>query len=386
MKVLICCSGLFGGADLLLNRYYEWLKQNSIEVEKVALSKGIVCQKESEHFDIVILPSSQMHDLLQLKKMGYDFSRILIWIMGMGAFRDTYYNPERNHGVEKIVNKFLEKDSNKLLRLLYEKGSICFTDAVGMDNTFLGTAIHYEKNIDENMVPIGISVPKSNTWGKDTNKKEIRICWIGRVSSDFKLIPILHLIEDIADYSKYPAIDISLTIVGSGDALEKVRAIANEKGIDAQFIEGIPYEQIGEFLKENADILVAMGTSALDGAKNGCPTVVITPVRPSDEEVVDYRWIFESKGYSLGEYPGIKAGPVQEKKTFSQIIQEYVKDDTISEKSYQYALNFDEEVVFYKLYNRKQPGEVTKAMWRHIHFFALLKKAKECVKAIRKKA
>ena len=382
MKVLICCSGLFGGTDFLLNRYYSWLEKNSIEAEMVTVSKGIECKKEKEHFDIVVLPSSQMHDLVQLKKNGYDFSNILIWIMGMGAFRDTYYNPERNHGIEKVANKFLKRKADNFLKMLYQNRSICFTDAVGMDNTFLGTGISYQKDCNENTIPIGITVPKSNMWELSCDRKKIRICWIGRVSSDFKLIPIVHLIEDIADYRKNNDIEISLTIVGSGDALEKVREVAGKEKIDINFINEISYEKIGEFLTDNADILVAMGTSALDGAKNGCPTVVITPVRPSDEEMVDYRWIYESKGYSLGEYPGIKAGPNQEKKTFSQIINEYVVDDAVSEKSYRYAQEFDEDVVFCRLYNRKQPGKMTKAMWRQIKFFALLKNTKTHIKKI----
>lgn len=383
MNILICCSGVFGGTDLLLERYYEWLKKKNINVQKVTLSKEDWVKREGEkNFDIVVLPSSQMHDLLKIRKLGYHFSRILIWIMGMGAFRDSYFNQERNHGVERIINAVLRRNADKMLRMLYETRSICFTDEVGMENTFAGTNINYAQNREDNLIPIAIKVPDKFLWDEKKLESEIRVGWIGRVSKDFKLIPILQLMRDIEKCQHEKETAFSLTIVGAGDGLEEAKQEAKGKDFSIQFVDAIAYENIGAFLKENVDIFVGMGTSVLDSAKNGCPSVVITPVRESDKKEVYYRWIFESKGFSLGEYPSIEVGPEQVKKEFAQIYSEYELQTELGRSSYEYALNFDENMVFTRLLNRQLPEIISIKMWRQIFYFAFWKEVKNRVKSI----
>ncbi len=383
MNILICCSGVFGGTDLLLERYYEWLKKKNINVQKVTLSKENKLNREGKKdFDIVVLPSSQMDELLKIRKMGYHFTRILIWIMGMGAFRDSYFNEKRNHGAERIINAVLRKNADKMLRLLYETRSICFTDEVGMENTFVGTNIEYTQNKVDNLVPIAIKVPNKFLWDEKDLESKIRVAWIGRVSKDFKLIPILQLMRDIEKCQHENEVEFLLTIIGTGDGLEEVKQEAVRKSFAIQFVDSIDYENIGAFLRANVDIFVGMGTSVLDSAKNGCPSVVITPVRESDTKEVYYRWIFESKGFSLGEYPSIKVGPEQVKKDFNQIFKEYEIETGLDKASYEYTLNFDENVVFTRLLNRKLPEKISVKMWLQIFYFAFWKGIKNRVKTI----
>ena len=139
---------------------------------------------------------------------------------------------------------------------------------------------------------------------------------------------------------------------------------------------------MNKYISENVDLLIAMGTSALDGAKNGCPTVIITPVRAADPEKVHYRWIYDSKGCSLGEYPDIDLKTGQRRVEFGKIMEEFFADANVSDKSFEYAGRFDQEKVFAELMRRELPGEIDREMWVHAKRFQKMKKKKMTMKKI----
>jgi len=339
MNILICKHGIFGGTDNLLERYYVWLQKENINTGIADCRNGIYPPKKLK-YDLALIPSSQMGDLFLLKKMGYQIERMLVWILGMGAFRDSYYNPCKNGNlIEKYLKYYLSKKANNALKCIWMSNSIIFTDEVGAYNTFRSEKIDYESRINDILIPIAISVPDRLLKDNYPNDKQVlRLSLVGRVSNDFKKIPIKHIIDDIDNYVEKSGIDISLTIVGDGDALAEIKEYSKKRNYHINFISDIPYNKLSEFIATQADLLIAMGTSALDGAKTGCPTIVINPIRDADPDEVYYRWIHESKGYSLGEFPGI--GIWQEKKTFGQIMREYFEIENLNLKVYEYAKLF----------------------------------------------
>ena len=378
MRIIICKQNLYGGTDKLLERLAMWLIEQRYDVEIL----GDINTIKANKFELAIIPSSQMGDLWRLKKRGIEVERVLVWILGMGAFYESYYNEAQNVGLKKIPIKFLQKEASATLAWLYEHNSIIYTDEVGAYNTYRKEKWDYKQNLDDNLVPIAIEIKKLEESKIREKAAEINMAWVGRVSNDFKSIPLQQLIDDINEWTLYNEQKIQLTIVGTGDAVEKIRKKCAEVRFPVQFIEEIDYEKLGDFISKHVDLLVAMGTSALDGAKVGCPTMVITPVREYDPQNVYYRWIYESKGYSLGEFPGIDIETNQIRKSFSEMLSEYIGKEDQSEKSYEYAKNFEINNVFNKLINRKEPERIDQKMWRHIKFFYNLKKLKNNLKRI----
>lgn len=377
MRILICYQGLMGGTDFLFDRFAMWSKNKDIEIVK--LMPGERDGHIEGDFDLVLLSSSQMHYLVMAEKRNARFKKIIIWILGMGTFQESYFNPGRSKGIEKYINKYLLKRANILARKLNDINSLCYTDSVGRDRTLRQIGINAQKQEYGVIVPIAINVP-GRVYGKahENSGDILRIGWVGRVSTDFKLIPILDLINGL-DKEKGKK---ELTIVGAGDGMPEVQEAARRVGYEIHFVDNIPYEILGGYISCNFDILFAMGTSALDGAKVGVPTVVISPVRNTDTQVVSYRWIHESKGYSLGEYPGETFGPKQIKKTLEQVLAEYYcHRQCLGDKAYAYAKQFDEDIVFPKLLSI-MPDDIDKTIWKEICFFFRLKKIKAFAKKI----
>lgn len=387
MDILICKQGLFGGTDKLLGRLYDWLWRNKFSVDLFCMAEDEV-KKLKERYDVVILPSSQIGDISILGENGISIKRMLVWIMGMGAFSDSYYTYPPNGTIDKLLCRMYQKEAVDTLGWLINNDAIIFTDSVGIYNTIKTSGVSSIEVLKENIVPIAIECPDDNQWKLRHHNKgdhRIRISWVGRVAKDFKEIPILHLLDDVEEYLRHKNANIELIIVGDGDAIHRVKEKASGVSYPISFIDNIPYDELNEYIAENVDLLVAMGTSALDGAKNGCPTVVITPVRPNDPERVDYRWIYDSVGYSLGEFPNIDIETGQPRFSFEKIMDDFDTETDISEKCLNYAHEFDMNVVFDALINREAPGEIDAKMIKHIEKFKNMKIRKSLIKKLLKK-
>src|SRR5690606_7041881 len=139
------------------------------------------------------------------------------------------------------------------------------------------------------------------------------------------------------------------TIIGDGNGIELVRD--EVKRLSLHSFNHVPYvepKNLDRLLLERSDILFGMGTSTLDGAKNGIPTVVVQPRRhASDGPSETYRWVFQSKGYSLGEFFGAAVMPAQECYPLDSMLRNFYEQPTeIAERCYAYSRNFFLDNVF----------------------------------------
>lgn len=364
MEILICKSDTFGGANYLLDRLYNWLLKNNYHVEQCIFNKGIIPPPKT--YNLAILPSYIDDDIYALSRKGIKVERILLWIMGMGCFQDGYYNPAHITGIKGIITKIIAKEAEAALIDITEHRSICFTDVVGRYNTYKDLKFADEKYDSDYLIPIGISTQEYKNRVKED--EIFSACWVGRVSHDFKYIPLRHALLDFNEYCKAHSLNACFTVVGDGDAVDDIKRLTKEMVYESRFIPFVGYDDLDAFFATQ-DIAFVMGTSALDAARNSCPAVVVTPVREGiDEENVCYRWIFDSKGYSLGEYPGWDKKTNQDRRSLDVILAELDKDKFISRKCWEYTKQFDEERAFKKILECK-PLLMDKKVWRHIKKF-----------------
>ena len=97
IKILIIKTHVFGGANYLLDRFLNWLKKESFQVECRVIADSVM--PISKHFELAVLPCYKMDDVYYLRKKGIKIERVLLWDMGMGCFQDGYFNPYNTKGV-----------------------------------------------------------------------------------------------------------------------------------------------------------------------------------------------------------------------------------------------------------------------------------------------
>ncbi|WP_206076096.1 hypothetical protein [Marinitoga lauensis] len=127
----------------------------------------------------------------------------------------------------------------------------------------------------------------------------IKIIWVGRFV-DFKISSIIMMINFIKENPKY-----FFTLVGYGNYKRKIERYIKFNNIkNIKIIGKSSPEEINNIIKEN-HIGYCMGTSVLETAKLGLPTL-IAPMLPSNsykkfKEPVCLGIFGENSGYNLGE-------------------------------------------------------------------------------------
>lgn len=385
MNILVLLQNIdsVGGTNLLLNKYSSWMRKNkncNVLEFKGNLKEDVLKDVE---WDLVVLPTSQIDTLMKLKFKSVKFNKILIWSLGHNAFTEAFISGRIVTYNENIIYKIINKFKTLFLNKLIERNSIIFSDEVSL-NSEINILNLNNQNLEDLIFPIIINKEKRLYFQNQTlNKKNIRCTWTGRVDKDFKLIIILKLISELKNITK--DINIKFNLIGTGDSIDIVIEELKHSGIEYEHIEFIPYKELHQEIIKITDISFSMGTSSLDTAKVAIPTVVLQPLRENQDiySLDTYRWIYESKGFSLGEFANKKTIPMQINKSIKEIINDYLNDEKLADKCFKYCEFFYIDNVLNKLYQSKKPKRMDTTLWFLIFFTYLFKKIKIIIKSFR---
>lgn len=392
--VLILTQGRFGGTDFLLARLTSWLKLNHYDVDVVSP----VETPRLKDYDIVFLPASEVSRLWLFSVTFIKFKHICVWCMGYAAFRGAYLSIAHeeysqrisSNGLKAKVIRALKGRAQRGLATLLESGSIVFTDEVGAFADIGG--LSFNQDLEDIICPIVIDKSPATYFEYSAPTDTLRLGWVGRVDMDFKFYALERVILDIRSLregalQRYHK--IMFYIVGDGDAVNALKElISADLCIEYHLIPSVDKAELSGFIRDNIDLMFAMGTSSLESAKNGIPTIVVPPrARRDDFQTPPYRWVSESKGYSLGElsYAGIR--PAQQASPMDVLLEQFVVGACeISNADYEYSKSFDAELVFKKLYIlAKKSSPSCKIFVKSFELF-ILKKIKAIAKAVLRRA
>uniref|UniRef100_UPI0030807FD8 hypothetical protein n=1 Tax=Vibrio cholerae TaxID=666 RepID=UPI0030807FD8 len=211
-------------------------------------------------------------------------------------------------------------------------------------------------------------------------KKKNTIFWLGRVDRDFKVWSLISLLNILKVLNI--KINCEFHIIGEGNGLDLVKSELYP--FDIIYHGNQPYEDMEKILVDQAALLCAMGTSALEGAKLGIPTILINPLYQHEFEEgcsLECRWVYDSKGFSLGEFRLDNINPKQIKSELNILLSEFLSDPiSISKKSYEYVSAYDREDVYNKLLESFLIVPDLKSLKMSLFFSFLSKKIKDTFK------
>ena len=205
-----------------------------------------------------------------------------------------------------ILATLLRSYRNKMLRmvrLMLARRALVFMDRGNVTTTerYLGLVIP-----DPVYLPIPALTPARFKTAPVRNFQVLglRVAWIGRVV-DFKYHILRKALAELNLLQPELDLRIDVTIVGSGDYAKKLRnATLAMNCIRVHFIDHLAPHLLDNFLLDETDILMAMGTSALEGAKLGTPTLLLDVAYGEVPSGYLFQWLHERKGFSLGDVLG----------------------------------------------------------------------------------
>lgn len=213
-----------------------------------------------------------------------------------------------------------------------ERNSLVFMDGenLAITETYLSLKIKSPK-----FLPIPVEC-KSPIWTK-SECKEIKILWVGRIV-DFKYHILKYAIKSINNLKNHK---ITVEVVGTGNYLERlIRDCEKFNNIKIRFVNEIDHQKLVAYMS-NFDIVLAMGTTALESSSVGIPTILLDPKYNKVDSSYQFRWLYDTSDYDLGSFTYHdrchktlipKAGSIE------QLIEQFVTDPVfISKNCYSYV-------------------------------------------------
>ena len=198
----------------------------------------------------------------------------------------------RNKYIKRILNK-LVKPSREIITSALENKALYHMDGANINSSMSITGLDGFL-----LLPLYFKPTVGNSYVVSVEKKTLNLVWLGRLELGFKTIILIKLINDVNELMF--DVTVNINIIGSGNGEKMLRKLGDSLSNVNLIFKGI---KEGKALDEellSADIAVAMGTSALYTANLGIPTVCLDFSFTQVPQEYKYRWIFETKDYSLG--------------------------------------------------------------------------------------
>ncbi len=273
----------------------------NIEVIEYIYPNKISLQEEC----ILIAPASHIHrvplefEISEEIKARLIFWSLhphnLVWNYRMWEFIKSFKPIEMKEVLTKIFPETFE-NYRQLIYTLYHHNSLYFMDQSNFDFPKQVYNIDFEC---ENFIPIAV---KDSSYKVPKKVGIENYAWVGRLVDD-KIYSLIKVLNDIDQYAKEKSREINFYIIGSGnyEFLLKKELESKKWKINIISLGTLGNNELSKFLFNKIDLLFAMGTSCLEAAQLGIPTVLVNASNSRVEDM-EYKWLYETKNYSLGSF------------------------------------------------------------------------------------
>ncbi|WP_421285742.1 hypothetical protein [Aeromonas veronii] len=301
-----------GGVSILFLRCANYLKENH-NVILIDMHDGYMCRNLPSgcsylnYLEIdklpknttIIFQSCPLWRIQDLEKAPKE-SKLIFWNLHPQNLdpRILKSSVVMNNKIGRLINFFGGLRKSKLrqtVQTLLEYNALFFMDGE-----------NYRKTCDHLSLYIAnpIFIPITNANGSDKkkhNKKhdvnnKFKCILVSRIEG-FKTSIIKHVISRLENLN---CKNVILTIVGDGtDLLQLKEYVVNLKNIEVKFYGYMHHGLLNDLISVQ-DLSFAMGTSALDSASLGIPTICLDYSDNEIENLYKFRFIYDCDNWDLG--------------------------------------------------------------------------------------
>ncbi|WP_081995174.1 glycosyltransferase [Deinococcus radiopugnans] len=196
----------------------------------------------------------------------------------------------------------------------------------------------FDLALKKSLIPIPVSdLPEYEEYNSVLFKPQLTCGWVGRLA-DHKYKSLIYLLRELENRCADDKTVLAFKIIGDGEYIEDVRTFADQlEYVRVEYVGSIKNNKLAFYIRSNIDILFAMGTSALEGAAAGVPTVLIDATFTKFPNGYLFRWLYETSDFDLASVIG-EDSEIIGTKTISEILKEAaVNRQEVSRKSYKYV-------------------------------------------------
>lgn len=206
----------------------------------------------------------------------------------------------RNFNVYRLLANSIYSPLLNNMRMFVEKAvekkSLFFMDQSNVDKTgkYLGLNL---TNIDFLPVPaLESTIIKSHHL---KSKGEINFTWVGRLC-DFKSHILIYTIKKLGKLAFEKKIKMKYSVIGDGPFKREIQKLnVKNEWFSVEMLGSMHPENLDNYLLNNTDVLTGMGTSCLEGAKLGIPTILLDISYFPIQGDYKFRWLHHSINFDL---------------------------------------------------------------------------------------
>lgn len=349
-------SRITGGAELLFTRLADHLSELGHKTAVIDYEDGFMALNKKHPgvelisyshirttiagYDYIVAPPSSIH-IVKQSLHSSENTKLLFWFLQPYNLLHLFPFSSFLSALPLFVSRFLVKtvffsqyqSYKEILGLLHRKNGIVFMDS---ETTKVNEYLFQLSFSQPFLLPIPVPKPirslRSPSVTFIPGNGGIRVGWLGRLA-DFKIHGLNYLIQQLENYSLERKIPVKLYIIGDGDRKSQI-LLSNE--IDIILCGTVRPEELEEFLAANIDILFAMGTSLLEGAKLSIPSVLIDASYRPFPKGYKFKWLYESDGFVLAKMlSGSPDSLNTNAHSLSELLEE-IKQESVGERCFQY--------------------------------------------------
>tara|TARA_Y100001935_G_C17311792_1_gene517195 strand:- start:4940 stop:6079 length:1140 start_codon:yes stop_codon:yes gene_type:complete len=331
--------------------------QSNKSVELIEFQNGI---KTKKIFDTILVMQSILPNTIRSELNIEGKTKIFFWnlyhynlvpdFLPIDKFRKINKEYLFFKKVDYYVRFIFYKKLKKLIQDLHSHNSICFMD---YSNYIITKKFLFLDIYDPKILPICTDdtfIEKIKQNSKE--HYQLRFCWVGRVE-DFKTSILKYSLEKISKFSKKNKRKTTFTIIGYGKDIDKIKNEIKQHDFFSLNFKGSLYgKKLKDYLKNNVDIMMAMGTSALESGLLGIPTILLDASFFPIARCYRFRWLFQSDGSNLANFVD-QINDYKGRYHIDEIICDFDKNNfEISKKCQRYVLkNHSVKTIAKKLIN-----------------------------------
>ena len=206
----------------------------------------------------------------------------------------------KNFELYSLLAKTLYRSLIRVLREFTDQAialkALWFMDQPNLDKT---SKYLFRTFLDVDFVPVAVLESKLNKSKVLPEKDTLNFTWVGRLC-DFKSYILMYTIKKLSSLAFAQKKKIRFLIIGEGPFKREISALnVDHEWFSIEMLGSLKPDVLDNYLMEHTDVLTAMGTSALEGAKLGIPTILLDISYYPVKGDYKFRWLHETKNFDL---------------------------------------------------------------------------------------
>lgn len=325
---------------------------NDLRINKVKIIKNAKIIIDN---DTIIVMQSTLPYSLYKELVFSDNTRIFYWnLFPYNLIPDILPHLFRNvsywHKIEVIKKLILitqignYKRLKRFYNLLEIKNAIVFQD--NYSKKLLKEFYGSNKNVEDILpVPVNEIEYKYNKRIDGT----LELGWVGRLHN-FKIHILIFTLQKFKAVAEIQKRSINFHIIGGGPEEELLDEISDTSYFKVIRLGDMVPRDLNLYLFSKIHLLFAMGTSALEGAKMGIPTVLLDFSFNKIRYEYKFKWLYESEIGDIGHL----IDQDELGKTATELVEELLKNkEMISKKCFSFcSQHYDIEIICKELISK----------------------------------